>query len=295
MMSAYGELPVIRATFDEASEVLGQDLWQLVSEGPAETLNLTVNTQPAMLAAGVAVYRAWRELGGPVPAYVAGHSLGEYTALVAAGSIAFQEALPLVRLRAEGMQQAVPQGVGAMAALLGLDDEAAGAACAEAAQGEVVQAVNYNSPGQVVIAGHKAAVERAVECARARGAKRAVMLQVSGPFHSSLMQGAAASLAKKLAETPVLAPQIAVINNVDVSIENDPARIRDALLRQLYNPVRWVEVVRKMASLGVTRIGECGPGKVLAPLAKRIQEGVQGIALADRAALEQTVMAMQTS
>jgi [acyl-carrier-protein] S-malonyltransferase len=291
MMAAYGELPVIRATFDEAADVLGQDLWKLVAEGPAETLNLTVNTQPAMLAAGVAVYRAWRELGGAVPSYVAGHSLGEYSALVAAGAIAFRDALPLVRLRAEAMQQAVPQGVGAMAALLGLDDEAARAACAEAVAvnaGEVAQAVNYNSPGQVVIAGHKAAVERAVECAKAKGAKRAILLPVSGPFHSSLMQAAAESLAQKLQATPIATPQIAVINNVDVGIESDPARIRDALLRQLYNPVRWVEVVRKMASLGVTRIGECGPGKVLAPLAKRIQDGVQGIALADRNTLEQT-------
>jgi [acyl-carrier-protein] S-malonyltransferase len=286
MMAAYGELPAIRATFDEASGVLGQDLWELVATGPAEALNLTVNTQPAMLTAGIAVYRAWRELGGTVPAYMAGHSLGEYTALVAAGAIAFADALPLVRVRAEAMQDAVPPGQGAMAALLGLDDEEVRAACAEAAQGEVVQAVNYNAPGQVVIAGDKAAVERAVDTAKAKGAKRAVMLPVSGPFHSALMRAASARLEQKLASTLILVPGIPVINNVDVAVQSDPAQIRDALARQLYNPVRWVQLVRQMAASGVTRVIECGPGKVLAPLARRIQDGLQGVAFSDRAALE---------
>jgi [acyl-carrier-protein] S-malonyltransferase len=289
MMAAYGELPAIRGTFDEASGVLGQDLWQLVATGPAESLNLTVNTQPAMLAAGIAVYRAWRGLGGTVPAYMAGHSLGEYTALVAAGAIAFADALPLVRLRAEAMQDAVPPGQGAMAAILGLDDEEVRAACADAAQGEVVQAVNYNAPGQVVIAGNSAAVERAMEVAKAKGARRAVMLPVSGPFHSALMRRASARLEQKLASTMIRVPEIPVINNVDVAVETDPGRIRDALVRQLYNPVRWVQLVRHMAASGVTQIIECGPGKVLAPLARRIQGGLQGVALADRTALEQEV------
>jgi [acyl-carrier-protein] S-malonyltransferase len=293
MMAAYGDLPAIRATFDEAADVLGEDLWKLVAEGPAEALNQTVNTQPVMLTAGVATYRAWLALGGKAPAFVAGHSLGEYSALVAAGSIAFKDALPLVRLRATAMQEAVPQGQGAMAALLGLDDALAREACAEAAQGEVVDAVNFNSPGQVVIAGNRAAVERACEIAKAKGAKRAVMLPVSGPFHSALMQPAAERLAQKLEAITVKLPQIAVVNNVDVAVENDPARIRNALLRQLYNPVRWVEVIRFMGSSGVTQIGECGPGKVLAPLVKRIQDGVQGTALADRAALEAAVGSMQ--
>jgi [acyl-carrier-protein] S-malonyltransferase len=286
MMKAYEGLPAIRETFAEAADVLHEDVWKLVEDGPAEALNLTVNTQPVMLTAGVAVFRAWRELGGAMPVFVAGHSLGEYSALVAAGAMTFRDALPLVRLRATAMQEAVPPGQGAMAALLGLEDDAVRQACASAAQGEVVEAVNFNAPGQVVIAGNRAAVERAVEAAKAAGAKRAVMLPVSGPFHSALMRPAAQRLAQKLEATPVNMPQIPVVNNVDVAIENDAVRIRDALLRQLYNPVRWVEVVRKMAASGVTQIAECGPGKVLAPLVKRIQGEVQGTALADRAALE---------
>jgi [acyl-carrier-protein] S-malonyltransferase len=286
MMKAYDGLPAIRETFAEAADALHEDLWKLVEDGPAEALNLTVNTQPVMLTAGVAVFRAWRELGGTMPNFAAGHSLGEYSALVAAGAIAFGDALPLVRLRATAMQEAVPQGQGAMAALLGLDDDAVRQACIAAAQGEVVEAVNFNAPGQVVIAGNRAAVERAVEVAKAAGAKRAVMLPVSGPFHSALMRPAAERLAQKLETTPVHAPQIPVVNNVDVAIESAADRIRDALLRQLYNPVRWVEVVHKMAASGVTQIAECGPGKVLAPLVKRIQGEVQGTALTDRAAVE---------
>ena len=287
MMAPYADLPAIHATFDEASRVLGQDLWQLAAEGPAETMNLTVNTQPLMLTAGVAVFRAWRELGGALPKFMAGHSLGEYTALVAAGCVSFADALALVQLRAKSMQQAVPQGQGAMAALLGLDDDAVRAACAEAAQGDVVQAVNFNAPGQVVIAGNKAAVERAVQVAKSRGARRAVLLPVSGPFHSALMKPATEHLAAKLAATEFKMPQVAVINNVDVAVETDPSRIRDALLRQLYNPVRWVEIIRFMAAAGVTSVMECGPGKVLAPLSKRIHDGMLGNALVDRAALEQ--------
>lgn len=286
MMAAYGDAAVVRATFDEASAALGDDLWQMVAEGPAEALAQTVNTQPVMLTAGIAVWRLWLEKGGRRPAVVAGHSLGEYAALVAAGVLGFQDAVPLVRLRAAAMQEAVPLGTGAMAAILGLDDEGIRAACAEAAQGEVVEAVNFNAAGQTVIAGHKAAVERAMETCKARGAKRAVALPVSAPFHSSLIRPAADKLAARLAELDFKAPQIAVVNNVDVAVESDPARIKDALIRQAYNPVRWVETIRKMAEMGVTLVAECGPGKVLAGLTKRCADGVNGVALADAGAIE---------
>lgn len=286
MMAAYGEAPVVRATFDEASLALGDDLWAMVAEGPAEVLAQTVNTQPIMLTAGIAVWRLWREKGGGMPAAVAGHSLGEYSALVAAGVLEFKDAVPLVRLRAAAMQEAVPLGTGAMAAILGLDDDGIRAACAEAAQGEVVEPVNFNAAGQTVIAGHKAAVERAMEACKTRGAKRAVALPVSAPFHSSLIRPAADKLAVRLAELELRAPAIPVVNNVDVAIETDPARIRDALVRQAYNPVRWVETIQKMASMGVTLVAECGPGKVLAGLTKRCADGVNGVALADLAAIE---------
>ncbi|MDR0672582.1 MAG: ACP S-malonyltransferase [Zoogloeaceae bacterium] len=286
MMSAYGDAPCVRATFHEASAALGEDLWQMVAEGPAERLAQTVNTQPVMLAAGIAVWRLWREKGGGTPAFVAGHSLGEYAALVAAGSLAFADAVPLVRLRAQAMQDAVPLGQGAMAAIMGLEDEDIRAACREAAQDEVVEAVNFNAAGQTVIAGHKAAVERAMTRCRAKGAKRALALPVSAPFHSSLMRPATERLAEHLAKTEFRTPQIPVINNVDVAVENDPSRIRDALVRQAFHPVRWVETILKMADSGVTRVFECGPGKVLAGLAKRCAEGVSGIAMADAAALE---------
>ena len=286
MMAAYGDAAVVRATFDEASAALGDDLWAMVAEGPAELLAQTVNTQPVMLTAGIAAWRLWQEKGGKQPAVVAGHSLGEYAALVAAGVIEFKDAVPLVRLRAAAMQAAVPLGTGAMAAILGLDNEGIVAACAEAAQGEVVEPVNFNANGQTVIAGHKAAVERAMVACKARGAKMAKGLPVSAPFHSSLIRPAAEQLAARLNELTLLAPKIPVINNVDVAIENDPVRIKDALVRQAYNPVRWVETVQKMAAMGVSTVAECGPGKVLAGLTKRCADGVNGVALADLASLE---------
>lgn len=286
MMAAYGDAPVVRATFDEASAALGDDLWKMVAEGPAELLAQTVNTQPVMLTAGIAAWRLWLEKGGRRPAVVAGHSLGEYSALVAAGSLELKDAVPLVRLRAAAMQEAVPVGTGAMAAILGLDDDGIRAACSESAQGEIVEPVNFNAAGQTVIAGNKAAVERAMEACKARGAKRAVALPVSAPFHSSLIRPAADKLAVRLAELNLLAPQIPLINNVDVAIESDPAKIRDALVRQAYNPVRWVETVQKMAAMGVTMVAECGPGKVLAGLTKRCADGINGVALADAAAIE---------
>ena len=281
MMAAYGDAPVVRATFDEASAALGEDLWTMVAEGPAEKLALTVNTQPIMLTAGVAAWRLWESLGGKTPAVVAGHSLGEYSALVAAGALKLSDAVPLVRLRAAAMQEAVPAGTGAMAAILGLDDDGIAAACAEAAQGEVVEPVNFNAPGQTVIAGHKGAVERACDACKARGAKRAVLLPVSAPFHSSLLKPAADRLAVALADIAVVTPTIPVINNVDVAIETDPAKIKDALVRQAAKPVRWVEIIQKMAAMGVATAAECGPGKVLAGLTKRCADGITGVALAD--------------
>ena len=290
MMAAYGDSPIIRSTFDEASSTLGQDLWQLVVEGPAELLAQTVNTQPLMLTSAIAAYRLWLEKGGRIPAVVAGHSLGEYSALVAAGVVDFKDAVPLVRLRAAAMQEAVPVGTGAMAAILNLDDDKIREACAEAVselgQGEVVEPVNFNAPGQTVIAGSKAAVERACEGCKARGAKRAVLLPVSAPFHSSLIRPAADRLAARLAELSFAAPSIPVVNNVDVAIESDPAKIKDALIRQAFSPVRWVETIQKIASLGIGNVAECGPSKVLAGLVKRCTEGVNGIALADLASIE---------
>jgi [acyl-carrier-protein] S-malonyltransferase len=284
MLRAYDGLPELETIRARAGEALGNEFLRLLDEGPAEQLNLTVNTQPAMVSAGYAVYRAWRALGGPAPAMVAGHSLGEYTALTAAGAIAFKDCLPLVRFRAQAMQEAVPAGQGAMAAILGLDDEAARAACAEA--GGEVQAVNFNAPGQVVIAGEKAAVERAIEKCKARGAKRAMALPVSAPFHSTLMRPAAERLKGYLAQVSVAAPNCAVVNNVDVKAESDPARIKDALVRQAASPVRWVETIQAMAAMGATHVVECGPGKVLAGMTKRIAPDVQSFTLADRAALE---------
>lgn len=281
MMAAYGDSPIVRATFDEASTALGEDLWTMVAEGPAEKLALTVNTQPIMLTSGVATWRLWESLGGKTPAVVAGHSLGEYSALVAAGALKLADAVPLVRLRAAAMQESVPAGTGAMAAILGLDDEGIAAACADAAQGEVVEPVNFNAPGQTVIAGHKGAVERACEACKSRGAKRAVLLPVSAPFHSSLLKPAADRLAIALADIAVAPPSIPVINNVDVAIETDPAKIKDALVRQAAKPVRWVEIIQKMAAMGVATAAECGPGKVLAGLTKRCADGITGVALAD--------------
>lgn len=285
MMAAYGDSAVIRDTFAEASAALGEDLWQMVADGPAELLAQTVNTQPLMLTAGVAVYREWIARGGAAPSLVAGHSLGEYSALVAAGALDFQEAVKLVRLRAQAMQEAVPAGEGAMAALLGLDEPAAAEACAEAAQGEVVSAANLNSPGQIVIAGARAAVERAMAVAKTKGAKRAVLLPVSAPFHCALMKPAAERLAQRLAEIEIKVPAIAVLNNVDVAVETDPARIKDALVRQAYSPVRWIETVQEIARRGATHVFECGPGKVLAGMTKRIEGSLQGGAIADAASL----------
>ena len=290
MMAAYGDSSIIRSTFDEASATLGQDLWQLVADGPAELLAQTVNTQPLMLTSAIAAYRLWLDKGGRTPAVVAGHSLGEYSALVAAGVIEFKDAVPLVRLRATAMQEAVPVGTGAMAAILNLDDERIREACVEAeaevGNGEVVAPVNFNAPGQTVIAGSRAAVERACEGCKTRGAKRAVLLPVSAPFHSSLIRPAADRLGDRLAELVFSAPKIPVVNNVDVSIESDPDRIKDALIRQAYSPVRWVETIQKIVSLGVSNVAECGPGKVLAGLTKRCADGVTGIALADLASIE---------
>lgn len=287
MMQGFDALPVVRETFEEAGAVLGQDLWQLVTSGPLEALNQTVNTQPAMLAAGVAVYRAWQQVGGNQPAFMAGHSLGEYSALVASGALAFADALPLVRYRAEVMQAAVAEGVGGMAAILGLDDDVVRAVCAEAAQDEVLEAVNFNSPGQVVIAGHKAAVARGMELAKAKGAKRALPLPVSVPSHCSLMKPAAEKLAIYLQSVKMNAPRVTVLHNADVKSHDSEAEIRDALVYQLHQPVRWVETIQALAAGGVTHIVECGPGKVLAGLNKRIVAELQSLALTDAAALEQ--------
>jgi [acyl-carrier-protein] S-malonyltransferase len=293
MMQGFADNAVVRETFEEASTALGQDLWKLVAEGPADDLNMTVNTQPVMLTAAYAMYRAWQHAGGQSPALVAGHSLGEYTALVAAGVIAFADAVPLVRFRAQAMQEAVPMGAGAMAAILGLDDDAVRAACAEAAQGEIVEAVNFNAPSQVVIAGHKGAVERAAASAKTRGAKRALMLPVSAPFHSSLLKPAADRLQARMKELEFHRAQIAVINNVDVAMVTDPVQIKDALARQACNPVRWVEVIQAFAAQGVTHVVECGPGKVLAGMTKRIESSLQGFAVTDPASLAQTMEALK--
>jgi [acyl-carrier-protein] S-malonyltransferase len=287
MMRGYAGLPQIEETLAEAESALGADFVKLLDDGPAEKLNLTVNTQPAMVTAGSAAFRAWRALGGPMPEMVAGHSLGEYTALVCADALLFKDCLPLVRFRAQSMQDAVPEGQGAMAAILMLDDDAVRAACAQA--GGVVQAVNFNAPGQVVIAGEKAAVERAMEACKEKGAKRAMLLPVSAPFHSTLMKPAAVKLEGYLQKLQVSAPKIAVVNNVDVAVENQPEKIRQALVRQAASPVRWVETIRKMADAGVTHIVECGPGKILAGMTKRIAPGVKSFAAADRASLEEAL------
>ena len=286
MLAGYGDAPVVRETLVEASDILKQDVGHLMTDGPAEELSSTVNTQPVMVTAGICAWRLWLDLGGAEPLLLAGHSLGEYTALVAAGAISFADCLPLVRLRAQAMQEAVPHGQGAMAAILGLEDDAVRAVCAEAAGSEICEAVNFNAPSQVVIAGHAGAVKRAMEGAKARGAKRALPLPVSAPFHSSLMAPAAARLGEALSKIAVNLPRIPVIHNVDAKSRGDLPGIRKALVTQADHPVRWVECVKEMAARGVTHVFECGPGKVLAPLTKRIAEGLQGLALSDRAALE---------
>jgi len=291
MLAGYEAYPVVRETLVEAGAMLGQDLWALVADGPAEELNQTVNTQPLMLAADIAVYRAWRAGGGAKPAIVAGHSLGEYAALVAAGALELNDALPLVRFRAQAMQEAVPAGVGAMAAVMGLDDAGIAAACAEAAQGQVVEPVNYNAPGQIVIAGHREAVERAISAAKARGAKRGVLLPVSAPFHSSLLKPAAERLAAYLADIPVTGPQLKVLHNVDARAAETPAAIRDALARQAASPVRWVETVEAFVASGVSHIVECGPGQVLTGLCRRIAPDLTVMPMGDGAAIEAALKA----
>lgn len=291
MLDAWGDHPAVRATVQEASEALGEDLGALIAQGPKEALALTTNTQPVMLVAGVAAYRAWLAEGGAAPAVVAGHSLGEYSALVAAGVLTLAQAVPLVRLRAAAMQAAVPVGVGAMAAILGLNAQQVVQGCQEAQaafgadSAEVVEAANFNDAAQTVIAGTKAGVDKACEVLKAMGAKRALLLPVSAPFHSSLMKPAAETLREKLAALALAAPQIPVINNIDVAIETQPERIRDALYRQAFGPVRWVECVQAMQARGVATLVECGPGKVLAGMAKRIDPGLQGVALYDPSTL----------
>ena len=292
MMNGYADFAAVRDTFTEASDVLKQDLWQLVAEGSDVDLNATVNTQPIMLTAGVAVYRAWQSQNGAKPAIMAGHSLGEYTALVAAGALSFADALPLVRYRAQCMQQAVPEGVGGIAAILGLDDEVGRAVCAEGAQGEVLEAVNFNSPGQIVIAGNRAAVERGMELAKAKGAKRAIMLPMSVPSHCSLLKGAAEQLRAYLNNVAVQVPAISVLHNADVAAYSEADKIKDALVRQLFSPVRWVETVQAFGKLGITHNVECAPGKVLAGLNKRIDTNQQAMAINDGEALKAALAAL---
>jgi [acyl-carrier-protein] S-malonyltransferase len=292
MLNGFAGNPVVEQTVAEASEALGQDIGKLIAEGPKEDLDLTTNTQPVMLTAAVAVYRAWIAAGGPVPQVVAGHSVGEYSALVAAGVIDFKDAVPLVRFRAQSMQEAVPVGQGGMAVILGLAADDVRAVCAEAAAavpGEVVEPVNFNEPTQIVIAGHSAAVDKACELAKAKGAKRAMKLAVSAPFHSSLLKPASDRLQAYMAGIEFSAPRIALVNNVDVAVENDPAAIKDALVRQAAGPVRWVETMQHIAAAGVTQVIECAPSKVLIGMAKRIDPQLAGEALADQAALERVL------
>ena len=287
MLDAWGEHPAVEGTLAEASAALGEDIAKLIREGPKEALDLTINTQPAMLTAGIACYRAWRAEGGAEPAAVAGHSLGEYTALVVAGALTLADALPLVRFRALAMQDAVPVGSGAMAAILGLDAQAVRDGCAEAAaaSGEVVEAVNFNDPKQTVIAGSKAGVDKGCEVLKAKGAKRALLLSVSAPFHSSLMKPAAERLREKLATVTISAPRLAVVNNVDVAVCNDAAGIRDALYRQAFGAVRWVEVVQALRARGLRHLIECGPGKALAGMVKRIDAEAATTTIFDPATL----------
>ena len=287
MLDAWGDHPAVQQTFGEASDAMGFDIAALIHAGPKDQLDLTTHTQPAMLTAGIACYRAWIAEGGAEPALLAGHSLGEYSALVAAGVLTLADALPLVRFRAAAMQEAVPVGVGAMAAILGLDAPTVVAACAEvaAASGETVNAANFNDPRQTVIAGTQAGVQQACELLKARGAKRALLLAVSAPFHSALMRPAADRLHGRLASTVLAAPRIPLVNNVDVAVQTDPQAIRDALVRQAYGPVRWVESVQKMVAMGITTVVECGPGKVLTGLVKRIAPETASAALFDPASL----------
>ena len=293
MLNGFAGNAVVQETVAEASDALGFDLDKLSAEGPKEELDLTTNTQPVMLTSSVAFYRAWIAAGGAVPEVIAGHSLGEFSALVAAGVIPFADAVKLVRFRAQAMQEAVPVGVGGMAAIIGLDSDSLKTACQEAAQGEVVEPANFNSPTQIVIAGHKTALARACDAAKAKGAKRALMLPVSAPFHSSLLKPASDRLAEYMANLTFSAPKIPLINNVDVAIIDDPQAIKDALVRQAASPVRWVETIEKMASMGITHIVECGPGKVLAGLCKRINGSLTGEAIVDQASLDKVLEALK--
>lgn len=284
MMAGFSDSPIVKQTFVEASDILGVDFWSMATE-PNERINETTHTQPIMLTAGIATWRAWQAATNKLPDILAGHSLGEYTALVASGALSFKDALPLVRYRAEVMQNAVPAGEGAMAAILGLDDDTVRAVCVEAAQGEVLEAVNLNSPGQVVIAGNKSAVERGMELAKAKGAKRALPLPVSVPSHCALMKPAAEKLAEYLKSVSMNTPQIPVLHNADVVAYSESDKIKDALVRQLYSPVRWVETVQAIYAQGITQAAECGPGKVLAGLTKRIVAELPCIALTNSDAL----------
>jgi len=287
MLDAWGDHPAVRTTLLEASAALGEDIARLIHEGPKEALELTTNTQPVMLTAAIACYRAWRHEGGDEPAAVAGHSLGEYSALVAAGALSLDQALPLVRFRAQAMQEAVPVGVGAMAAILGLEAAAVREGCAQAAAatGQAVEAANFNDPKQTVIAGTKAGVDKACELLKAAGAKRALPLAVSAPFHSSLMKPAAERLREKLASVTLVAPRIPVVNNIDAAVQADPEALRDALYRQAFGPVRWVEVVQALRARGLTHVLECGPGKVLSGLVKRVDADAVSMTLFDPATL----------
>jgi len=295
MLNSVAQRPEVRTTMQEASDALGEDVAKLIAEGPSEALSLTTNTQPVMLTAGVAFYRAWIAAGGAAPKVMAGHSLGEYSALVAAGVISFKDAVPLVRFRAQAMQSAVPVGTGGMAAILGLDDAAVIQVCKEAsiASGSIVEAVNFNAPGQVVIAGARDAVTKACELLKAAGVKRALTLPVSAPFHSSLLQPASEKLKTYLANIEFNVPTIPVINNVDVQILNDPQAIKDALVRQAAKPVRWQETIQAMAQQGITQVVECGPGKVLAGLTKRINDQVSGVPVFDEASLNEALASVK--
>ena len=290
MMAGYSDFPIVRETFMEASDILQEDFWALINDGPADQLNLTINTQPLMLMAGIGVYRAWRSLGGPEPVLLAGHSLGEYSALVAAGALEFADALPLVRFRAELMQQAVPEGVGAMAAILGLADEVVNSICKEitnSSDQQLLEPANFNSPGQVVIAGHKAAVLRGMELAQSKGARRAIMLPMSIPSHCSLMAAAAGKMQQRLESVALRSPRVPLLHNVDVLSHEKASDIKNVLVQQLFSPVRWTETICSLATAGIEYVVECGPGKVLSGLNKRIHPSLQSVALTDSAALRQ--------
>lgn len=292
MMAGYDDLPVVRETIMEASDSLGQDFWTLISNGPAEDLNLTINTQPLMLMAGVAVYRAWESLGGAKPSMLAGHSLGEYTALVVSGALGFRDALSLVRYRAQIMQEAVPEGTGAMAAILGLEDDVIASICQEVSlsgEQESLEPANFNSPGQVVIAGHKNAVLKGIDLAKEKGAKRAMMLPMSIPSHCRLMTSAAEKMRRQLASTTLQTPDIPVLHNVDVKTYRDVDAIRDILAQQLYSPVRWVDTIRRLAADSVTHVVECGPGNILTGLDKRIDRDLQHLSLSKSEAVRETI------